>query len=895
MGNVLVTGDVILHHGLLRSPGAGATTGGFVPRALMSTEAGGAWHLADLVGAACSDLTDWTVNGPTRPADPTRDPHDPAKRYAHGFAVWERFPREKGDKDPRTFVWRIREILGRHAAEEPEAPQFAQTDTRPDVLVLDDSDLGFRDREEFWPASLRDPGSVPGEIVLRTAERIGEGALWTRLVQRHGSSLTVVVPIDSLRTRQAVVSRGLSWDRTLDELSAEFDEGALSRVFVGVARVVILVPGAGVVWFSGGGPQRAPVFERCVFHPAESSDGWRRNHPGIVLGSLSVLAAAVARHLADPETFPGFVASARALEAMRDCHRLGAGAGAAFEPGLAAKHVGGALHPQREGRSPGPCDRCGGQRKGKPEADEEWIRKTEFRSTVPGRQAIESGLAPSNRENPRRNLLLDVTGGDTADVSAMATRIVREGTMPALDAAPCAKLGKLFTVDRDEIERINEIRSLIAAYQASSGESKPLAIAAFGPPGSGKSFSIKQIAEALFGRDREEFEFNLAQMDPASGDLTAAFHQVRDATIRGGMPFVFWDEFDSRQLGWLASFLAPIQDGAFRERGLLHGFGKAIFVFAGGTASTFDEFVEKHGEKSELKVLDFVSRLRGYLNVKGVKPASEADRAYVIRRACLLRSTIERNRSALLSPSRGLSIGAGVLHALLHVDSYEHGARSLESIVAMCDLDGASHFGASALPSRELLRLHVSDDFLDLVATGDAKELAPDQLEAMARGGHAGFRTAKAKQGYRYGPKQSDEPGNRTHPDLTDWEKLSDAGRRDNRDPVPRRWGVLQELGYSIVPSAPAALCKVDAKDLGVLVEREHQIWLRAKWTHGFALANRVDRALCLHTDMRPLASLPAAQQDLNHAIIHGMVEGLARAGWCLVKRVTTPHSPPPA
>ncbi|MBK8280226.1 MAG: hypothetical protein IPK94_09000 [Saprospiraceae bacterium] len=55
----------------------------------------------------------------------------------------------------------------------------------------------------------------------------------------------------------------------------------------------------------------------------------------------------------------------------------------------------------------------------------------------------------------------------------------------------------------------------------------------------------------------------------------------------GKTPLIFFDEFDtaynSKALGWIQYFLAPMQDGVFKDGEKLHPLGKAIFVFAGGT------------------------------------------------------------------------------------------------------------------------------------------------------------------------------------------------------------------------------------------------------------------------------------------------------------------------
>ena len=134
---------------------------------------------------------------------------------------------------------------------------------------------------------------------------------------------------------------------------------------------------------------------------------------------------------------------------------------------------------------------------------------------------------------------------------------------------------------------------------------------------------------------------------------------MRDASIRFEIPLVFWDEFDTGDLKWLPDFLAPIQDAEFFAAGLKHPFGKCIFVFAGGTSSRFDEFKawRRHGETHEqhtddiwypsfkaVKGPDFISRLRGFVDVKGPNPGStepnathqtavSEDPAFVLRRA----------------------------------------------------------------------------------------------------------------------------------------------------------------------------------------------------------------------------------------------------------------------
>jgi hypothetical protein len=95
---------------------------------------------------------------------------------------------------------------------------------------------------------------------------------------------------------------------------------------------------------------------------------------------------------------------------------------------------------------------------------------------------------------------------------------------------------------RQEIESLRSIRSLVGEYVSQPRPKRPLSIAVFGPPGSGKSFGITQLALALRPGEIEPKEFNLSQLG-STDELLSALHQVRDIGLGGKIPLVFWDEF----------------------------------------------------------------------------------------------------------------------------------------------------------------------------------------------------------------------------------------------------------------------------------------------------------------------------------------------------------------
>ena len=239
------------------------------------------------------------------------------------------------------------------------------------------------------------------------------------------------------------------------------------------------------------------------------------------------------------------------------------------------------------------------------------------------------------------------------DLDTLAEKIVVNGPEDALKDVPLGEFGKLRTVDRKEIESLRSIRTLVEEYTLRVPRSSvPLSIAVFGAPGSGKSFAVTQVISSLLDEKKiKPLTFNLAQFG-SPDDLVGALHQVRDASLSGKIPLVFWDEIDTKMggqdLGWLRYFLAPMQDGEFREGQVVHPIGRSIFVFAGGQSRTLDQFKKAgHGRaQASAKVPDFLSRLRGYIEVLGPDPEPiansqvQSDPFFMIRRALLLRSLL---------------------------------------------------------------------------------------------------------------------------------------------------------------------------------------------------------------------------------------------------------------
>jgi hypothetical protein len=305
---------------------------------------------------------------------------------------------------------------------------------------------------------------------------------------------------------------------------------------------------------------------------------------------------------------------------------------------------------------------------------------------------------------------------------------------------PYLEVGQIKTADPAEIQGFSALFKLFRKYLADRGWSTPLSIAVFGPPGSGKNFAVKEILRTINPavKDSTTPTYNLAQFDSVEL-LTEAFHHVQDRALSSNeVPLVIFDEFDARfkdPLGWLKYFLAPMQDGTFRGKGADYRVGRAIFVFAGGTSGTFEEFATggslSNVDRKAAKLTDFISRLKGHLNISDINPPQrrggrrESGRETTlrrIRRAMILRSLLEQHARHIMqseSDKKTARIDNQVVDAFMEVPRYRHGVRSMETVIRMSRwIDG--QFLPASLPSADQLDMH-APGFLDHLFDRDAE------------------------------------------------------------------------------------------------------------------------------------------------------------------------------
>ena len=435
---------------------------------------------------------------------------------------------------------------------------------------------------------------------------------------------------------------------------------------------------------------------------------------------------------------------------------------------------------------------------------------------------------------------------------SVAEMIVYVGADWLYEHVPLCRFNKMATVDRDEIESYHTIKALlddyILRYDASDEKEsvQPLSVAVFGPPGSGKSFGVKQIA-ASCGR-YQVFSLNVSQYKGA-GEL---FEALDEALKCAGdqIPLIFFDEFDSElegtSRGWLKYFLAPMQDGEYTLKGKINTVKGAVFVFAGGTASSFQGFLPQNPEETErfrkIKGMDFVSRLKGVLNIKGINPVDQRDRAHIIRRAMILRGQLERNIPGVFTHGDSkANVSRALLSALLRVSFYRHGARSLEFILAMCRLSDVDRFTPSCLPLDEQLDIHL--DVKDFQQKLTFEQVMGDMVEIYAKNAHENYRQKHLEEARKLGAGEETLSKVREEAEMADWDQLDEYYKESYRSQIRYLGEKLEDYETDIgirpvVEGEADTIAELYGPVLEELAQMEHKRWNMEKLKDGWKYGN---------------------------------------------------------
>ncbi|MBN2103746.1 hypothetical protein JW835_06875 [bacterium] len=784
----------------------------------------------------------------------------------HRYALWKPCPLKAGSDH---FVWRMARTLGYGHLNTPFFPYSAYisnaSNQASDILVINDSGLGFRHNTEVkaWPGMLQNrKKDSPEWIVLKMSKPLGQGDLWRLLSTEYKDRLITIVSIDDIREEEVKISRGISWERTALDLTRELlFNPAINQLLASKYLIVRLGTEGALLVKKDGNHKKFRLF----YDPAFMEGEWLDQFSGMGLGYMTCFTAGMVACLIQSGERMDFNKGIQAgLSTMRTMHINGHGY----------------LKTKQNGRPAGfPMNGV------VQDIHQPHYHYSNIALPVPedpgesnhNNWTIMTACLEGAKKNPR-------------PLYGVGRRVALIGPK-ALADIPYARFGDLLTVDRNEIESLRNVSKLILDYEKKDKGKKPLSMAVFGPPGSGKSFGIVQIAEGIFGKNVPILEFNLSQFSNDPGCLIGAFHQVRDKVLEGTTPIVFWDEFDSKEYFWLQYLLAPMQDGKFQEGQITHPIGKCIFIFAGGTSLTMENFGPRKEESDQWQKFqlkkgpDFISRLSGYLNVLGPNrrqyfdleinkwQEDDNDICFPVRRALLMRSMLR------LKETDYLNIDHGMLSAFIEIDKYKHGSRSLDKIISQVKRPEQVAIRRSDLPSPEIISLHVDyDQFVDII-NRDLKFRT--HAEILAPFVHACYRKLGRKEKWL---KQEMD---------VDYENLSEDYKEDNRAAAERIHQVLDLIGLYVVPeSYPVRESEKEIKSLmeqniELLAEAEHKGWMDQKRRNGWTPGRRND-ARKTHNCLIAYAQLSEADKEKDRNSVRKYVDILKAAKYKIVFTLNT-------
>lgn len=609
-------------------------------------------------------------------------------RFLHSFTKIAPFPATPDAADSKeAAVYRIDQLMGftGKTNKTPALLPIVNDTADADIVLIDDENNGFNHDEQFWPLAVKDTNKKP--IIIYKMNHFGEeNMLWQHLSQHQIENTVVVINADNLRSKGVNISKSLSWDRTALDFVWQRNNSPSLSFLAGCKHLIVLFGIEGAIYYKNEGMPEAYLY----FLPSACEGDFNRDHIGTMYGITSAFVAGLTAVIAETET-----------------SELSAQIGQGIREGMLAIrnhfYFGFGKNPNHA-RFPDPLAfMCN-------------AKDMAFMDYI---QDVRIPLSLTRRQQENWYIL---QGKSSASISQMAFDLVKNGDDTVLRHIPAGRFGKLKTVDRVEIESYRSIHNLISEYIASQNATRPLSIAIFGTPGSGKSYGITEMATSTFPEDIEKLSYNLSQFRSPL-ELQTAFHRISDIHLLGKIPLVIFDEFDANfegTLGWLKYFLSPMQDGVYRAEESFHPIGKAIFAFVGGTSSSFAEFCGERIEDEEAqetfsaefktnKGPDFISRLRGYINILGPNQSDDSDQLFMLRRAMLLRSLIQQKLPHLIDEKGVAQIDNGVLRALLKIPRYKHESRSVEAIMDMSSLTQAAKWEQSFLPPKEQLKLHVDE------------------------------------------------------------------------------------------------------------------------------------------------------------------------------------------
>jgi hypothetical protein len=256
---------------------------------------------------------------------------------------------------------------------------------------------------------------------------------------------------------------------------------------------------------------------------------------------------------------------------------------------------------------------------------------------------------------------------------------------------------------------------------------------------------------------------------------------------------------------------------------------------------------------------------RATLSLAGERVVDPDDITYPLRRALLIRAYLGCKAAEVAD------FDPHLLHALLRVDQYRHGARSLEKLMEL--LRGAEPLviRRSNLPRPAQLGMHVDvTEFTRLM-----------QGEEVAAAIHETWRALARKEGWSMQPN-FDKP----------YAELAEVDKEDNRAAGRRIPEVLalaclglRRAGDGAEPAIPdEELRELFEKNMERMAEAEHNGWMDHRARNGWRWAEKRCDAKLKHPAMKPYDKLEEEQKGKDRNSIRHYPDFAVRANHRIVR-----------
>jgi hypothetical protein len=886
--NIIVTGDDISISNIIQLPRISSLYG----RTFEDNEEGGVNHLHSLIHGMFENDDDIRVDKINLNFS----------MYSKLIILWA-LQKEEILSDEYN-IWRINTIIGK---EKTANPIFDFEKIKNDIIVFRDNiinlynnnpySLVFNDQHlnsESVYSQLVKTSKIPPEdnafISLFNNDQVKKIYFKTSLSDNlnelvsficdndfFSSKVTMIVDAESLRKKNINLHAKSSWNNIYSSLIQNLTHGNLKYLLSKIQRMIVYFKYAGFALIDNSDNKKPSI--DLFFEPEELENTWDANYPGVTGGDLEIITSNIIH--CDLYGYSEFLAFKNSLQIAKTKHILGRGRYKKDdEKGGYTKEIikeqlirnlksfTESLHEEKEiPPSYGKVFDYFSDNQNpeilKIRINDITIDESKFYKTIDDKHYE---LINHSLKTPPLTLLEMYIGSSYERIVQKGAQIIENGYIFELDSIPFLKISELVTYDQQEIENINLIQELMRSY-ADSNTSRPLAFVVLGPPGTGKSFYIKNLAKDI-GSSFSLIEVNLSQLEEAN-DLTEVIGKLQNISIQKQIPLVIWDEFDTGNFKWLKLFLEPLQDGYFSMKGQRHIFGKSIFVFCGSSYSSYLEFVNAvqsqpandHSKSSydlvgvENKPVntpknkidkgsDFVSRIKAYLDIQSLNaeiPTSHGlsipcshnyftNNSYIIRRAILFRNYIERFYPDLINNNtKKARICPSISHAFLRSERFFYEARSIENILHLCNLQKKRHFTISDIPPYNLIKNNVSEDFYEYIARYQTKYYEIDKLIKEL---HKNWYSQKKKEfknenNMNIYPIHLEDNEKIYHPALiSDPEKLSTKTSIANNRAVGNLLANISDLGILLSKTKNTKSDKVKNYLSYKLAHLEHESWL---------------------------------------------------------------------